>query len=126
MDDSKIVDLYFARNEAAIRVTAEKYGRYCYRVASNILPDRSDCEECVNDTYLNAWNSIPPHRPSKLSAFLGKITRNLAIGRYKRLSAHKRGKGQIPLVLDEMKYCLECAPPLDALADSMVIGEILI
>ena len=125
MDDAKIIALYFDRNEIAINVTAEKYGRYCYRVANNILADRSDSEECVNDTYMNAWNSMPPKRPTKLAAFLGKITRNLAIDRYKRLNSEKRGRGQIPLVLDEMKYCLEYDTSLEALTDSMVIAEVL-
>lgn len=69
MDDTKIVQLYWDRNERAIPATADKYGRYCTSIAKNILGNREDAEECVNDTYLNAWNAMPPHRPSILTAF---------------------------------------------------------
>ena len=102
MDDTKIVQLYWDRNEQAIPVTADKYGNYCTSIAKNILGNREDAKECVNDTYLNAWNSMPPHRPSILSTFLGKITRNLSIKRYKYNIADKRGGGQLPVVLDEI------------------------
>lgn len=102
MDDAKIVQLYWERNERAIPATSEKYGRYCDSIARNILGSREDAEECVNDTYLSAWNSMPPHRPDILSAFLGKLTRNLSIKRYRRNTAGKRGGGEFPLVLDEM------------------------
>ena len=102
MDDTKIVQLYWDRNEQAIPATANKYGNYCTSIAKNILGNHEDAEECVNDTYLNAWNSIPPHRPSILSAFLGKIVRNLSIKRYKHNTADKRGGGQATVVLDEI------------------------
>ena len=102
MDDAKIVQLYWDRNEQAIPATADKYGNYCTSIAKNILGNREDAEECVNDTYLNAWNSMPPHRPSILSTFLGKIVRNLSIKRYKYNTADKRGGGQLPVVLDEI------------------------
>ena len=102
MNDANIVQLYWDRNEQAIPATADKYGNYCTSIAQNILGSREDAEECVNDTYLNAWNSMPPHRPSILSAFLGKIVRNLSFNRYKRNAADKRGGGQLPMVLDEL------------------------
>ncbi|MBE6954675.1 MAG: sigma-70 family RNA polymerase sigma factor [Ruminococcaceae bacterium] len=102
MDDAKIVQLYWARNEQAIPATADKYGNYCASIAKNILGNKEDSDECVNDTYLNAWNSIPPHRPSVLSAFLGKITRNLALNRYKHNTASKRGGGQTVEIFDEI------------------------
>ena len=102
MDDGRIVQMYFDRDERAISVTAEKYGRYCTAIAANILSSREDAEECVSDTYWNAWNAIPPHRPKILSAFLGKITRNLAFNRYKRETAAKRGGGELPAVLEEL------------------------
>ena len=102
MDDAKIVQLYWDRNEQAIPATADKYGNYCNSIAKNILGNKEDAEECVNDTYLNAWNSMPPHRPSILSTFLGKITRNLSIKCYKRNTADKRGGGQATVVLDEI------------------------
>lgn len=102
MDDAKIVQLYLDRNEQAIPATANKYGTYCTSIAENILGNHEDAEECVNDTYLSAWNSIPPHRPSSLSAFLGKIVRNLSIKRYRYNTADKRGGGQAAVVLDEI------------------------
>ena len=102
MDDAKIVQLYWDRNERAITATADKYGNYCASIAKNILGNREDAEECVNDTYLNAWNSMPPHRPSILSTFLGKIVRNLSFNRYKYNAADKRGGGQVTVVLDEI------------------------
>ena len=82
MDDAQIVQLYWDRNEQAIHATSDKYGNYCTSIAKNILGNQEDAEECVNDTYLNAWNAMPPHRPSILSTFLGKITRNLSYNRY--------------------------------------------
>jgi len=106
MDDAKIVQLYFDRNEQAIPETANKYGNYCTSIAKNILGSHEDAEECVNDTYLNTWNSIPPHRPQMLSTFLGKIVRNLAFNRHKHNTADKRGGGEIALVLDELADCI--------------------
>lgn len=102
MDDEKIVQLYWDRSELAIIATADKYGSYCVSIAKNILGNKEDAEECVNDTYLNAWNSMPPHRPSILSTFLGKITRNLSFNKYKYNTANKRGGGETALVLDEI------------------------
>ncbi len=102
MDDTKIVQLYWDRNEQAIPATADKYGNYCTSIAKNILGNHEEAEECVNDTYLNAWNSMPPHRPNILSTFLGKITRNLSLNRYKHNTADKRGGGQATVVLDEI------------------------
>ena len=106
MEDNQIIDLYFARSEAAIAQTAAKYGNYCYRIADNILSSREDAQECVNDTYLAAWNAMPPKRPGILSAFLGKITRNISLDRWKRRSAQKRGGGEAALSLEELDECL--------------------
>jgi RNA polymerase sigma-70 factor (ECF subfamily) len=106
VDDPKIVQLYWDRDERAIPATADKYGGYCAAIARNILGNHEDAEECVNDTYLSAWNAMPPHRPSVLSAFLGKLTRNLSFNRYKRSTAHKRGGGELPGVLDELSECV--------------------
>lgn len=102
MDDSMIVSLYWERDEKAITESGVKYGPYCRSIANNILKDWSDVEECVNDTWLKAWNAMPPQRPSVLSAFFGKITRNLSFDRYRLLHRQKRGGGQIDLVLDEL------------------------
>ena len=122
MDDAKIVQLYFERNEQAIEETANKYGRYCTSIANNILGNKEDVEECVNDTYLNTWNSIPPHRPKVLSTFLGKIVRNLAFNRYKHDHADKRGGGEMPLVLDELA---ECVSGSDNVADEYATKELV-
>jgi len=107
MQDSAIVQLYWDRDERAISVTAEKYGAYCTAIASHILQDGQDVDECVNDTWLGAWNAMPPHRPGKLSLFLGKITRNLAINRCRYNNAQKRS-GNLREVLSELT---ECADP---------------
>ena len=106
MKDHEIIELYWARNQLAITATAEKYGSYCHIIAYNILHNNEDAEECSNDTYLGAWNSIPPQRPNRLSIYLGKITRNLALNRYKRYTAEKRGHGQVELVLSELEACI--------------------
>ena len=106
MDEKQIIELYWNRSESAIAETEKKYGRFCYGIAFNILESHPDSEECVNDTYLQAWNAIPPHRPGRLSAFLGRITRNLALKRYERSTAAKRGGGQVPLALEELAECI--------------------
>jgi RNA polymerase sigma factor (sigma-70 family) len=102
MEDAEIVRLYWDRNEQAIHATAEKYGSYCTSIAKNILGSYEDTEECVNDTYMNAWNSMPPHRPDILSTFLGKIVRNISLNRFRHNAARKRGGGELPAVLDEL------------------------
>ena len=102
MEDEKIIELYWARDREAIAETEKKYGGYCFAAANKILCSREDAEECVNDTYFKIWNSIPPVRPKIFSAFLGKITRNLAFSRYRSQTAEKRGGGEITLVLDEL------------------------
>lgn len=106
MDDNAIIDLYFARSETAISETAAKYGAYCYAIAHNILSSREDAEESVNDTYLAAWNSIPPQRPNVFSAFLGRITRCISLDRWKHRHTAKRGGGEVPLVLEELGECV--------------------
>lgn len=102
MDDIQIVQLYWDRDERTIPATSDKYGNYCTSIAMNILGNQEDAEECVNDTYMSAWNAMPPHRPNILSTFLGKITRNLSLNRYKQNAANKRGGREVPVVLDEI------------------------
>lgn len=106
MEDNRIVKLYWERSESAIAETASKYGRYCYAIAYNILTSSEDANESVNDTYLGAWNSMPPHRPAILSTFLGKITRRISIDKWREKSADKRGGAAVSLVLDELSECL--------------------
>ena len=106
MEDYQIVDLYWARNERAIQESDVKYGKMLKSVSSSLLSSPEDAEECVNDTYLDAWNSIPPHRPNSLALFLGKITRRISIDLYRRKNAQKRGGGEMALVLDELYQCI--------------------
>ena len=105
MQDSEIIELYFARDEAAIESTAQKYGGYCHRIAYNVLGDIFDSDECVSDTYLRVWNAIPPTRPKIFSSFIGRITRNLAIDRYNARNTEKRG-GRVVQSLDELSECI--------------------
>lgn len=106
MEDHTIVEMYWSRDPEAIRETGKKYGSYCRAIARNILRNTRDEEECVNDTWLNAWNAMPENRPVLLAPFLGKITRNLALNRYKAARAQRRGGGELPLVLEELSECV--------------------
>ena len=106
MKDTEIVELYWQRSERAVEESDRKYGAYCRTVAYNILENSEDAAECVNDTWLSAWNAMPDKRPSRLGAFLARITRNGAIGKALERSRLKRGGGQIPLALDELEECL--------------------
>ena len=125
MDDSKIVDLYWERSEAAIDETTKKYSRYCYSISLNILHNNEDAEECVNDTFLNAWNAIPPKRPSCLAAFLGKIARNLSLDRFKRYTAEKRGSGHMEISLSELDEVVPSASSVEHAIDEKELVEIL-
>ena len=125
MEDRQIVDLYWARSEKAISETSEKYGRYCYSIANSILHNHEDSEECVNDTWLRAWNAMPDERPDNLSAFLAKITRNLSLNRWERLSAQKRGAGQLPLSLEELSDCIPAANDTERIVDDITLTDIL-
>ena len=105
MEDQKIVDLYWERSEDAIKETEKQYGVYCHSVAYRILRSDEDAKECVNDTYLRAWETMPPHRPNRLSTFLSKITRNLALNRYWYNRAEKRTP-EMELILEEVEAFL--------------------
>ena len=106
MEDFEIIELFFERNENAINETERKYGRYLFKIAYNILFDSEDCKECVNDTYMKAWNVIPPQNPKVLSTFLGKITRRLAIDVFRKKHAEKRGDSEFALSLSELDECI--------------------
>lgn len=106
MEDDRIVELYWQRSENAVSETSVKYGKYCYAIAYRILFNAEDADESVNDTYLDAWNSMPPHRPAVLATFLGKLTRRIAIDRWRGRNAGKRGGGETALVLDELEECV--------------------
>lgn len=106
LDDKIIIQHYWDRDERAIRETDEKYGSFCCSIAENILGNREDAGECVNDTYLKTWNAIPPQWPEVFPAFIGKIVRNTAFNRYKSLRTERRGGGLVPVVLDELDECI--------------------
>ncbi len=106
MEDGEIVDLYWARDERAVAETEKKYGGYCLTIARNILSDGEDARECVNDTWLGAWNAMPDARPRVLSAFLGTITRRAALSRWREKYAAKRGGGETVLALEELGECV--------------------
>ena len=122
MEDRKIIELYHARDEQAIAATESKYGSYCTAIARRILEHPSDTEECLNDTWLAAWDSIPPQRPDRLSVYLGRITRNLALNRLKSQTAQKRGGGQAEAVLEELRDCIG-ADPWDEKLTELVLRD---
>ncbi|MBQ3049623.1 MAG: sigma-70 family RNA polymerase sigma factor [Oscillospiraceae bacterium] len=105
MEDREIVERYWQRDSDVIAVTAEKYGGFCMKISENIVGSSHTAEECVNDTWLAAWNSMPQNRPNNLKAYLGKIVRNISFNRYKRTNTLKRG-GEIAVVLDELAECV--------------------
>lgn len=105
MEDYEIVDLYWNRNQTAIECTEKKYGKFLQKIAMNILSNLCDSEECVNDTYHKAWNTIPPTRPDSLQAYLGKIVRNLALSVYRMRHAAKRNDS-LQVAFDELEECV--------------------
>ena len=113
MDDKQIVDLYWARSESAIEETERKFGSYCRTISYNILANTADAEECVNDTWLKAWNSMPTHRPSILAPYLGKLTRWLSLTRLRENNSLRRGGGELPLVLDELAETLDSGADIE-------------
>ena len=125
MDDTQIVELYWARKESAIEETETKYGPYCYSIAQNILQNPDDAKESVNDTWLDAWNSMPPHRPSVLSTFLGKLTRRISIDKWRRTNAKKRGDGQLPLVLAELEDCISDGKSIEEETERKLLVEVI-
>ena len=106
MEDKKIIDLYFDRNELAIQETSNKYGHYCFSVAYNILFNREDSEECVSDTWRTTWNLIPPNRPNKFKFYLAKITRGIALNMFRKITAEKRGGLETDVVFEELENTL--------------------
>lgn len=124
MEDTDIIDLYWQRDEQAITHTQQKYGNYCTKIANNILYDREDSLECVNDTWLKAWNAMPDERPNLLQAFLGAITRNLSLDRYRKNHASKRGNGETEMIFDEIRDCLTTEGPEKHLESDLLTEHI--
>ena len=125
MEDEKIVELFLKRDETAVSETEKKYGHYCYAIASNILFNQEDAEECVNDTLLGAWISIPPHRPELLSTFLAKITRQLSIKKLRTMNAQKRGGGKQNLAMDELEECIPSGMSIDEQLEAEELAKVV-
>lgn len=121
MEDSQIIELFWQRNQQAVSESNAKYGIYCTAIARNILSDQRDVEEAVSDTWLGAWQSIPPQKPNILRVFFGRITRNLALNRYAMGQTHKRGSGELTLALEELHEAL----PSSASAEDAVTADAL-
>lgn len=124
MDDASIIDLYWERSEEAIAETDTKYKGLCLHIAGNILSDRCDAEECLNDTYLAVWNRIPSSRPKYLPAFLGRIIRNISLKRCEYNSAKKRNP-EVELSLDELDDCIPSDTDVEKICDAAELGEII-
>lgn len=124
LEDAQIVQLYWDRDTAAISETDVKYGKYCTKIAMNILSSAGDAEECVNDTYHRTWETIPPQRPEIFPPFLGKIVRNLALDRYRYNTAQKRN-GKMDVLLSELENCLPDAESVEDSLDASVVTEVI-
>ena len=125
MEDDQIIALYWDRNEDAIAQTHQKYGSWCRGIALRILEIREEAEECVDDTYLHVWNNIPPQRPGVFRAWLGRITRNLALDRYRRAHTEKRGGGQTALALEELRECVSGGETIERDEDRKAITAVI-
>ncbi len=123
MKDHEIIDLYWERNETAIARTSEKYGGYCHSISYNILNNDKDAEECVNDTWMGAWKSMPPQRPNNLATYLGKITRNLSINRLKQYTTEKRGGTQTDLALAELENCIPSSATVEQIVEENAVVD---
>ena len=125
MDDRDIIALYFKRLESAITETAKKYGKYCFSISNNILRNRQDAEESVNDTYLQTWNSIPPTKPNCLSAYLAKIVRNISLNRIKANKTQKRGSGEYELAYDELAGIISSPQSVEDMIDAISLRDLI-
>ena len=124
MEDVQIIDLYWQRNEAAIAETDYKYGRFCHKLAMNILHSFPDSEECVSDTYGKCWDTMPPQRPMSLRAYLGAIVRNLSISRYRACHAQKRFNGA-EVLLSELNDCVPAPESVQRTVEAAELGELI-
>lgn len=125
MEDEAIIDLYWQRDEEALRQSDKKYGAFCRQIALRIVGILEDAEECVNDTWLRAWEAMPPSRPGRLDTFLGKITRNLSLDRWRALRAQKRWQGQAELALTELGDCLPASGGVEQEVEAAALAESL-
>lgn len=124
MDDLAIIELYWERNERAIKETNTKYERLLYKISYNILSNHEDSQECVNDAYIKAWKSIPPERPRSFTAYLGRIVRNLSIDYWNKNRAQKRYSGG-DILLSELQDCIPSSNTVWAEIESKILSEII-
>ena len=124
MDDVMIVSLFEARDESALAETQKKYENYCRTIAERILSSREDAEECVNDAYRKAWDTIPPQKPTSLASYMGMLTRQLSLNRLRQNKSAKRGGGDIPLVLEELQECISDRSDVPS-ADDILLRDTL-
>ncbi len=122
MEDVNIIELYFKRDTTAIKESRKKYGSYCSCIANNILHSFEDTEECVNDTWFRAWNNMPPEKPNRLALFFGRITRNLAIDRFRRNKSQKNGGGLTGICIYELDECIGDGSPVE---DRLALKELI-
>lgn len=125
MEDKEIIELFLSRSEEAIVRLSEKYNTYCYSIARNILHNESDIHECVNDAYLAIWNQIPPNQPQKLSVYLGKVVRGIAIDKVRKENAQKRGYGEVDLALEELNECISGGTRPDDTLEQKELSQII-
>ncbi len=125
LNDGEIIELFWQRSEAAIEMTDEKYGRFLFRIAYNILWDKSDAEECQNDTYLGIWNSIPPHRPEVFSSYISRIMRNIAIKKLNERSCKKRVPSELTVSADDLEAYLTSGGLPDAELAAEELGGLI-
>lgn len=123
--DEQIIELYWQREETAIQETDKKYGKFLFRIAYNILHDRSDCEECQNDTYLGVWNAIPPTRPSVFPAFITQIMRRIAINRYKEKTCKSRIPSELTVSMEDVNGFLHSSETVETEYETKEVGEII-
>lgn len=124
MEDGKIIELFFERSESAISETEKKYGDYCHYISYRILKSEEDAQEIVNDTYLKAWNTIPPNHPNSLKSYLGMISRQLSLDRYEKHNAQKR-KSQVNIILDELSECIPDNANGNELGENLALTDAL-
>ena len=122
MDDKQIIELYFERNEQAIKETQTKYGAFCHRIAMNVLGIHEDAEECVNDTYYSVWKQIPPTVPEVFKVYLGRITRNLSISRFRAMRAKKR-YSSMEIMLSELNDCVPSSSNVEQTIEVMQLSD---
>ena len=123
MKDNELLQLFLDRDERAISETSEKYGRYCFYIADNILPTRQDSEECVNDAYVTLWNTIPPQKPESIKGYLAKVLRNAALPMLRRQNAKKRGSGIVEEIIDELSEAETDSP--ETITDAKMLSELI-